>query len=479
MLLRLTLVTGSFVAIGLQTSPNATAQSLSASTLLNRGNTAMSIVNTSEVGMPIRLFTGPLGQILSLEIDSQGGSWVRGPLSIGQAIGAQSNEQVRIGGISNSSGTGLVISMVGTQQSTGIAVRDVGASGPDHAGIIVSSQANGLGTGIRLGGHHGGTRPSLQTGIDIVGGLGMRYNALTAGVGTGIEIGGTHPPRRGLDITVSGADHTGVVVRANTNGTGIMGASQSSTAQQATPRIRTGVMGYSASNSNLSVDTLIGVYGLATRGGNGGTQTQSIGIYGKAVGASTQHAGTTIGILGEVSTTAAGHFTSAAGCFLGDSVSLSLLALGGDVVLGGAPQDIPMQIGSSALAKYSTRNTTYMHDVHSTGYASMHQVGVRISEVVQVVNGYVNSINVSVGGVQTVIAQGNNAQIGGLTSFAADGRVAYLLVKGNPLALLHNDIGTAEAERFELPNQAEVFLEPEIVHVLWYDKQVQRWRIMR
>jgi hypothetical protein len=238
-------------------------------------------------------------------------------------------------------------------------------------------------------------------------------------------------------------------------------------------------MGYSASNSNLSVDTLIGVYGLATRGGNGGTQTQSIGIYGKAVGASTQHAGTTIGILGEVSTTAAGHFTSAAGCFLGDSVSLSLLALGGDVVLGGAPQDIPMQIGSSALAKYSTRNTTYMHDVHSTGYASMHQVGVRISEVVQVVNGYANSINVSVGGVQTVIAQGNNAQIGGLTSFAADGRVAYLLVKGNPLALLHNDIGTAEAERFELPNQAEVFLEPEIVHVLWYDKQVQRWRIMR
>jgi hypothetical protein len=369
--------------------------------------------------------------------------------------------------------------MSGTQQSTGIAVRDVGVSGPDHAGIIVSSQANGLGTGIRLGGHHGSARPALQTGIDIVGGLGIRYNALSAGVGTGIEIGGTHPPRRGLDVSVSGADHAGVIARANTNGTGIVGASQSSSTQQVSPRIRTGVMGYSASNSNLAADTLTGIYGLAIRGGTGGTLTQSVGVHGRAVGSSAQHAGTTIGVLGEAATTAAGQFTSAAGCFLGDSVSLSLLALGGDVVLGGIAQALPMQIGTSALAKYSTTNTTYLHDMHSTGYASMQHVGVRISDVVHLINGYINSVNISVGGVQSLIAQGNNAQLGGLTCVAANGRIAYLLVQGNPLTLLHDDPGALESDRFFLPNQAAFQLAPEFVHRLWYDAQLQRWRIMR
>ena len=429
--------------------------------------------------MPIRISTGPLGQILSLEIDSQGGTWVRGPLSVGQLVGAQHSEQVRIGSVVSPSGTGLVVSMTGTEQSTGIAVRDIGVTGSDNAGVVLSSQANGIGTGIRIGGINGSARPTLQTGIDIVGGLGLRYNALAAGVGTGIEIGGTNPPRRAIEAVASGSDHVGIVARANTNGTGIVGSSQSSSSESAIPRLRTGVMGYSASNSALAADTLVGVFGYAVRGGSGGTLTQSIGVHGKATSRSSQHAGTTVGVLGEVTTTASGQYNAIAGCFLADSVSLSIVALGGDVVLGGLPTTLPINLMTSPLGRFSTQSTTYIHNSTSSGNTTMRSMCLPPSPVVHTINGYVNVLDVTATGVQRLQVQGNGAQLGGLTCELLSGRMIYLLPINGPVYLINNDPTVEANQRFLLPNQAAYLLVPEIVHAVWYDEQEQRWRVMQ
>jgi hypothetical protein len=457
----------------------AHAQSLSATTLLNSSNATLSIVNASTYGMPIRLSTGPLGQIKAMEIDSQGGTWVRGPLSIGADVGALASERLRIGSVVPNGGTGIVVSMAGTQQSTAMSIRDIGQNGSEHAGIALSSQNNGTGTGIRIGGANTTGRPTLQTAIDITGGLGIRYNALNAGTATAIEIGGTTPPRRGIDISVSGTDHVGVISRANSNGTGVLGISQSSTADAPTQRLRTGVMGYAASNSASGTDTLIGAHGLSVRAGNGGSQTVTIGIHGRAIGRSTQHSGTTIGVMADASTSASGTYASMAGCFLGDSNSFALVALGGDVILGGRRETLPELISSSAIAQHSTQTTVYMHDATVSGTLRLRQHCVPLSDVqvLPVQNGLVLTLTAT--GVQRVAVTANKNQIGGLDNNAEDGSIIYLLPMDGPLVLLHNEPTVLAEQRFLLPNQQQYTLEPDMVHTLWYDAPYQRWRIQR
>lgn len=457
----------------------ASAQSLSATSLVNTSNAVMSIVNASERGMPIRLSTGPLGQIRSLEIDSQGGTWVRGPLSIGLAVGAQSTEQVRIGSLASTSGIGIMIAMAGTQQSTGISIRDIGTTGSDNAGLMLSSQGNGIGTGIRIGGHHGSGRAALQTGIDVVGGLGLRYNALNAGVGTGIEIGGTNPPRRGIDIVSSGTDHVGVLARANTNGIGIIGVSQSSNSEALNTRTRTGVMGYAASNSALSSDTLTGLFGNAVRAGSGGTQTLTLGQHGRATSRNTQHSGTSIGVLGDVVTSAEGIYTAVAGAFIGDTTSLSLVALGGDVVLGGSAESLPNRLPESVIGGASTRTLVHMYDSRSTGRTTM--LRQCLPPLPQAINLAANQLvlNAANAGVLRVAAPVNGSQISGLTGDARDGDVMHILPLNGPIILIHNDQAIPENLRFLLPNQAPYELLAGMVHTLWYDGTEQRWRILR
>lgn len=468
------------IAVAAMWSPTvAQAQSVSATTLLNGSNTTLSIVNASTYGMPIRFSTGPLGQITAMEIDSQGGTWVRGPLSIGTGIGALSSERLRIGSVQTNAGTGLSISMTGTQQSTAINIRDVGMNGSDHAGLMISSQSNGFGTGIRIGGLSGAGRPTLQTGIDIVGGLGIRYNALHAGSATAIEIGGTNPPRRGIDISASGTDHIGLIARANTNGTGILGVSQSSTAEAPTQRLRSGVMGYAASNSTAASDTLTGLYGLSVRGGSGGSQTITVGIHGRALSRSTQHAGTTIGVLADASTSASGSYASIAGCFVGDTASYALVALGGDVILGGRPEMLPQLFLSSPIAQRNMLTTVYLHDAHVTGTFRVRQQCLPLSvlQIVPAGNGLV--LDLPANGVHRVVMTGFGDQVGGLNTTVEDGTVIYLLPTNGPLVLLHNELTVPNELRFQLPNQQAYTLEPDVVHRLWYDVRELKWRILK
>lgn len=429
--------------------------------------------------MPIRVSAGPLGQIRSLEIDSQGGTWLRGPLSIGQSVGAHISEQVRIGSVAPSAGMGLVISMTGTQQSTGISIRDIGLTGSDHAGIVIASQGNGIGTGIRIGGHQGSSRPALQTGIDIIGGLGMRYNALNSGVGTAIEIGGTNAPRRGIEVVASGTEHVGVIGRANTNGTGIIGASQSSSSEPLAMRPRTGLIGYAASNSSASADTLVGVFGQSMRAGPGGTQTLSIGMHGRAGSRNSLHSGTSIGVLGDVQTSAAGSYCAIAGCFLGDSLSFALVTLGGDVVLGGTTESLPQSIMRSALGGVGTESTVYMHDATISGMARITKLCLPPANDQLNIIGNINIINVAVGGVCRVTAPNNGAMVGGINANQQSGSVVHVIPINGPIILLHDEQTVPPNQRILLPEQAPTELVADVVHALWYDVTDQRWRLLR
>jgi hypothetical protein len=461
------------------TTSTSWGQSLSATTLLNSSNTPLSIISASQHGMPIRVATGPLGQIRSLEIDSQGGTWLRGPLSIGQSVGALSSEQVRIGSVAPSAGMGLVISMSGTQQSTGISIRDIGLTGSEHAGIVIASQANGIGTGIRIGGQQGSSRPTLQTGLDITGGLGIRYNALNAGVGTAIEIGGTNAPRRGIEVVVSGTDHIAVIGRANTNGTGIIGASQSSSSEPLIMRTRTGLMGYAASNSSASADTLVGVYGQSVRAGPGGTQTLSIGMHGRAVSRNSLHSGTSIGVLGDAQTSGAGSYCAIAGCFLGDSLSIALVALGGDVVLGGTTESLPTSIVRLPLGSIGSLSTVYMYDAAVSGRASITKLCLPPAEQQLYMVGNVNIINVGKGGVCRVNVPNNGVMIGGVNADTRAGSVVHFIPINGPIILLHDEQAVMPNQRLLLPGQVPAELIADVVHAIWYDETDQRWRLLR
>lgn len=455
------------------------SQSVSAVQLVNGSNTALEIVNTSTTGMPIRMLTGPRGSLRALEIDPRGGTWMVGPVSIGAATGAAASEQLRIGSVRDVGGTGLTISMAGTTQSNGIAIVDIGSNGSDYSGITLSSQANGVGTGIRIGGGHQSGRPTLQTGIDITGGLGLRYNALNSGVGTAIEIGGTNAPRRGIDIYAAGTEHVGVIARANTSGTGLVGISQSLSSEPLSARPRTGVVGYAATNSTAGADTIIGSLGLAVRGGNGSTQTISVGVLGQSSAKSTQYGGSTIGIMGTTTRAPAPQHIGVGGYFVADSLTYALVALGGDVILGGKREMLPRPFAESNLATPSPLTRVHVYDMLSSGTTSL--TGIKMMSITQPIalQGIVPTLDVFTSGVQRINVLGPDARIGGLRCADQGSRILSFLVLNQSLTVVNEDPAAEPEQRFLLPNGQNVLLEVEALHTFWYDTAVARWRLVR
>jgi hypothetical protein len=152
----------------------AGAQSLATNRLVGLHDVPLSIANTSQIGQPLRLFTGPGGTTLGLEVSSVGDVTIPLRLGVGSGVGAASWERMRIGAIAPAGGIGLSIDLVGTDSSTGIRLQRLGASGSDHAGLSITSASNGLGTGIRIGGPSGSGRPTVGTGLDIHGGTTVR-----------------------------------------------------------------------------------------------------------------------------------------------------------------------------------------------------------------------------------------------------------------------------------------------------------------
>ncbi|RPI67254.1 MAG: hypothetical protein EHM43_09105 [Ignavibacteriae bacterium] len=204
------------------------------------------IATTAPSAQPIRFYTGNNGTLRAMEIGATGHVTMRGPLSIGAATMAAANDVARIATIAPNGGSGLTIDLQGSVNATGLRLIGVGLTGTEEGGIVLSSQSNGTGTALRLGGPTGSPRPTFATGLDITGGVGLRYNALTTGDGTAITIGSSTAPRRGIEVVASGSGHAGVIAQANSSGTAIVGSAQSAAYQPPEPERGVGVLAIAA-----------------------------------------------------------------------------------------------------------------------------------------------------------------------------------------------------------------------------------------
>ncbi len=80
------------------------------------------------------------------------------------------------------------IDMTGTTTSSGLVVREIGATGSNDAGILIGTAAAGTGTGIRISGVAGFNSPN--TGIDMVfSSSGLNANPRTNAAGIGVSVG--------------------------------------------------------------------------------------------------------------------------------------------------------------------------------------------------------------------------------------------------------------------------------------------------
>lgn len=503
------------------------AQTLTASNV-RAGEGPLSLIASSAIAQPIRMYTGANGTLLSLEAGSMGDVSIPMRLGIGTGVGAAIMERLRVGSVDS---TGIVIDMIGTSASTGLLIDDVGLTGTDHAGIVIAAASNGYGTGLRIGGPAGGTIATLGTGVDITGGTGLRYNALTAGSGTAIEVGFTTPPLRGISVAVAGAGAVGGTFRTNTNGTAVVGLAQSAAYADPPHVAGVAVRGYAATNSNVATEEIIGVLGTVVRGGSGGTNTTSSGIVGRADGQATAHGGLVIGVLGAASTAGNGTTGSIGGFFSTPryAFNLSLAVKGGDVYLGSTDQDRPPGFPSSFINGLGSGNhtTTRMYDARISGALVMRGTGTGTTRIVAGRTGSLDAIyalpasmplagDVLMAGaldgdtarlawksgtsflpVATLAAlpQGaidpidpGNASVLRLTAspvgsfvsgFAGgyDGRVITLLVQAGSCVIVNDDPAAPAAQRI-LTGQAGLELIGPAATMLMYDAEMQRWRML-
>ncbi len=458
-------------------SMRLSAQGFSTTRLESAANTPLLIAQRAPAGQPIRFLAGDGGSIRALEIDAAATTWIRGPLSVGPLIGAAPNERMRIGSVDAIGGRALVLSLLGTTTSTGLLITDIGASGVDDAAIVLQSTSNGIGTGIRIGGSSAGLRPTLATGIDITGGTGLRYNALTTGSGTAIEIGGTSPPRIGIEVSASGTGHIGIVSIANTNGIGIIGLSQSSSYTSIPSTERVGVRGHAATNSTVSADTIVGTMGSVVRGGAGGTLTTSIGVLGRSDASGTSHAGTAIGVVGSASSVAPGRAVAIGGCFGTDAEGLALVAHGGDVYLGSSDAARPIQLTQSTANVYDGLTRTYVYDLYSSGHIEASSVSFKGAIGLVLGPGVVNNIVTS---GSTVLRCAADPAVTSLTGCAGGitGRMILLIVTDGVLRLVNEGIDSLPENRFRLQGANDLLLQQDASVMMWYDEEIARWRIL-
>lgn len=450
------------------------AQGLSTNRVESVANAPLVIAQRAPAGMPIRVLAGAGGSVRSLEIDATGGTWIKGPVSIGALTGAQPNELIRISSVADADGRGLVISLSGTSTSSGLVISDVGLSGSDNAAMVISSAANGTGTGLRLGGPSGSSRPSLATGIDITGGVGLRYNALTSGSGTGIDVGGSQPPRRGIEVVAAGSDHVGVIAHANTLGTGMIGSSRSLAFPTVGSYLRVGVVGHGATNSAVRSDTCTGVLGVAIRGGTGGSSTITLGAHGIADMRTGTSTGIGIGVLGRTQQTDQFGGLVIGGMFRAASQGFALVA-DGDVYLGSTEDDLPATLNRAALGLERTTSTTYVHNLIVSGGLSMRALHVvppheeiqlsQAGTVVQCSERAARRVRGAAG-----------SRMSGITP-VENGKVVVLCNVGDDdLILVHNDLSAPEHERLDLSREVDATFVVASCVWFWYDGTSQRWR---
>lgn len=455
-------------------SVRLSAQGFSTSRVESTTNAPLVIAQRAPVGMPIRILTGAGGSIRALEVDGAGGTWLRGPVSIGLFTGASTSELLRIASLPPSGGVGLLISMLGSTTSSGLSIMDVGLTGSDHAGLLISSQANGSGTGIRIGGPTETLRPTLATGIDITGGTGVRYNALSSGTGTAIDIGGTQPPRRGIEVTVSGTDNVGLIAHANTIGTGIIGSSRSLSFPTVGPYPRVGVVGLGATNSSVGIDSCTGVSGIAIRGGTAGAGTISIGVHGQADARPGMSTGTTIGVLGRSYASTTSPTLAIGGLFRSPLHGYALLAEG-DVYLGSASDAQPRELDKLGLAATSLRSTTHVYHLNASGSMRMRTMCMIDAPNEQGILQAGTIVSCEAYATQRVRGT-QGARIVGISP-EEQGRVVQLCNVGiDDLLLIHADPTTPAQSMLLLPRALDGVLVSATCSWFWYDTVAQGWR---
>ena len=422
---------------------------------------------TAPTAQPIRFLVGPAGVVRALEISSAGETWMQGPVAIGPSTGTIAGTHLRVADIPSTGGIGLAR----TTTSTGLAVQNIGTNGSDHAGLVFSSTANGVGTGARFGGPSGSGRPTLLTAIDVTGGTGMRYNALSAGQGTAIEIGGTTSPQRGIDIKVSGSDHVGVYARSNTLGTGLIGISVSGSYADPPVRSNTGIFGYSASSSAATADTLTGVSSLAERGGRGGRQTTTLGMRAQASSNASQHAGTAIGILAEASSLSPGVSVAIGGLFRSSAGGLSLATFDGDVYLGSSNAERPPTLADATTQGAGT-SMTHVFGLRSSG--PLYRTGTLN---VVLAAGLAAAPNVQDADLVLITSNAAGSELDGLAG-GNRGRLITLINREGVLLLHNNGVGAGAGETFALAQGADVVVPPDGAVTLWYDDSIGAWRLI-
>jgi urease beta subunit len=429
------------------------------------------IANNSPTAQPIRFLTGNNGSERAMEISSNADVWMRGSLSIGKTTGAALNEIARIGTLPATNGRGLTIDMTATSTSTGLLVSSVGTTGEDNAGITLQSSSNGIGTAMRIGGPSGSVRPTFGTGIDITGGTGIRYNALSNGSGTAIEIGGSASPVIGVDAIVSGTGHIGVLARANTNGVGVIGLSYSGSYTAIPTNDGIGVIGRAASNSNIAMDSVIGILAQAERGGQGGTRTTTIGLLSEAISKGTQHSGTAIGVVGSAQSWSQGTSVAIGGAFMAAPLDLSLVTLGGSVLLGCAVAYQPNAFTNSTLTG-DTRTQTQVYSIEVSGVPSLvNHITVNLTSVT------VNDLQPADSPIVRVIPNAGGTDIVGIGGIK-EGRLVTIINTGGELNIVPEN-GLAGAQfRIMTPNMAAMIMPPQGVVTLWYDPVNERWRVI-
>ena len=429
------------------------------------------IANTSPTAQPIRFFAGANGAVRAMEVTTNADVWMRGSLSVGALTGAAANELARISTIPSTNGRGLVIDLTGTTTSTGLLVQNVGLTGIDDAGVMLQSVSNGTGTGIRIGGPQAAGRPTFSTGVDITGGVGLRYNALNAGSGTAFDIGGTTAPSKGIDATVSGSGSIGVLARANSTGAGVIGLSQSASYSSVPSVERVGVMGRAASNSTVGADTLVGVYGNVIRGGNGGTLTTSIAIRASANTSGTNHAGTSIGLLSVAEAIAPGVGVAIGGVFITPDDDLSLVAIGGDVLLGCAAAYQPTSFTASTLTG-TTQSQTQVYDVQVSGVPSF------VNHATQVLPlGVTPTLFPADAPIVRVLCDINGSDIAGIDDIR-EGRILTIINTLGVLNITAENLASIAQNRILTPAMANLAVPVNGSVTLWYDIEDNRWRVV-
>ena len=437
----------------------------------SRETVPLVIGTTAPVAQPIRFLVGPFGSERVVELTGNGETWIKGPMAIGATTGTLPNTQVHLADVAPENGIGMSVDLRGASSASGIQIRNIGLSGESAGGVILSAQANGLGTGIRFGGPVGSGRGTLLTAIDITGGTGLRYNALRAGEGTALEIGGTVAPQRGVDVEVSGSGQVGIMSRANTLGTGVIGMSASGAYDDIAVVSNTGVLGWAASNANTRADTVTGVRAMSQRGGQGSRGMMTVGLRTEARSVTQQHAGSALGLLAQASAMAPGVAVSIGGAFRTPQNGFAMVSLSGDTFLGSATDEVPEDL-AALTSSTGTQTLTHAYAVRTSG--ARYHVGVKTVTLPQGGAGMVDPGPGEILRVQTDVA---GSTVDGLEG-AEEGRTVIVINLGGPLTL-HNNAGQAlPGQGFLMPDGLDVLVPPDGGVQLWYDAISNGWRLV-